>query len=329
MNRYYTLLIVPEKTSQVRKVVIPAWAVRILGVGAALAGLLGSVMFLDYWYVMNQISENRQLKMENRLLRQQVQVYRDRFATIEGSLDRVKTFATRLKVITNIDDRSNLLQSLNQRSIPDAATNIGEPRRRPAASLASSLPADAPFLDGRATEGNADELSRKQSAELEAGFAELSRKSSYLEQVLQDEYELLADKRDFLEARPTRRPAPGYFTSGFGLRKSPFGGQLKMHEGLDIANVPGTPIRAPANGVVTFASVKSGYGETVIIDHGYGLETVYGHTKKILVKVGQRVKRGDTIALLGNTGRSTGPHVHYEVRIRGTPVDPLSYILED
>lgn len=329
MNKFYTLMIVPEKTSQVRKLVIPAWAVRVAGVGAAFAGLLAFVMFLDYWYVMSQISENRQLKLENRLLRQQAQVYKDRFATVEDTLDRVKTFATRLKVITNIDDPGSLLQSLNQRTLPDAATNIGRPVERATASAPPGLPSSVPLLDDQATSANVEELSRRQTAELDRSFTELARRSSYLEEVLQDEYELLADKKDFLQARPTRRPAPGYFTSGFGLRKSPFGGKLKMHEGLDIANVPGTPIRAPAGGVVTFASVKSGYGETVIINHGYGLETVYGHTEKILVRVGQRVRRGDTIALLGNTGRSTGPHVHYEVRVRGTPVDPLSYILED
>lgn len=328
MNKFYTLMIVPEKTSQVRKLVIPAWAVRVAGAGAAFAALLATVMFLDYWYVMSQISENRQLKLENRLLRQQVQVYKDRFTTVENTLDRLKTFATRLKVITNIDDRGNLLQSLNQQTLPDAATNIGGAPARATASAPLDISGAVPALED-GNDASADELRRKEAAELDRRFAELTRQSSFLEQVLHDEYELLADKKDFLQARPTRRPAPGYFTSGFGLRKSPFGGKLKMHEGLDIANVPGTPIRAPAGGVIEFAGVKSGYGETVIIDHGYGLETVYGHTRKILVKVGQHVKRGDTIALLGNTGRSTGPHVHYEVRVRGTPVDPLSYILED
>jgi murein DD-endopeptidase MepM/ murein hydrolase activator NlpD len=121
----------------------------------------------------------------------------------------------------------------------------------------------------------------------------------------------------------------GYFTSGFGIRKSPIGGRVKMHEGLDIANRPGTPIKAPADGTVLYAEAKSGYGQTLILDHGYGLETWYGHTRKILVSKGQHIRRGEAIALLGNSGRSTGPHLHYEVRVHGTPVDPLSYILEN
>ncbi len=102
-----------------------------------------------------------------------------------------------------------------------------------------------------------------------------------------------------------------------------------MHEGLDIANYPGTPIKATADGVVIFANTKAGYGQTVILDHGYGLETWYAHTRKMLVSKGQKVARGETVALLGNSGRSTGPHLHYEVRVNGTPVDPLSYVLED
>jgi murein DD-endopeptidase MepM/ murein hydrolase activator NlpD len=102
-----------------------------------------------------------------------------------------------------------------------------------------------------------------------------------------------------------------------------------MHEGLDIANRLGTTIHAPADGDVIFADSKAGYGLTLIINHGYGIETWYGHLKKFILTKGAKVKRGDKIAFLGNTGRSTGPHVHYEVRVHGFPVDPLSYIFED
>ena len=102
-----------------------------------------------------------------------------------------------------------------------------------------------------------------------------------------------------------------------------------MHEGLDIANRLGTVIRAPADGEVTSAASKAGYGLTLILNHGYGIETWYGHLRKFTVTKGDKVKRGTKIALLGNSGRSTGPHVHYEVRVHGYPVDPRSYIFED
>ena len=121
----------------------------------------------------------------------------------------------------------------------------------------------------------------------------------------------------------------GHFSSGFGVRRNPVSDRIKMHEGLDIANPPGTPIQAPADGTVTFSDTKPGYGRTLVIDHGYGIETWYGHNSKLLVARGQKVRRGDNIALLGSSGRVTGPHLHYEVRVHGIPVDPLTYILEN
>lgn len=358
-NRFYTVMIVPEKTAQVRKILVPAWVLRGSAVVLAFVTLLGIVMVLDYWYVMSQIGENKQLKLENRKLRQQVQIFKNKMTTIESTMERVKTFATRLKVITNIEDHGGLLQTLNQR-LPDANNNTGAVKPAsataatspsatapgPASSTVSAVhpasatgpapqqpsaqndsPAATSVLDG-AMSPEDTEL-RAEYELLDDRFSELNRETLYVEQMLQDQYELLADQKSFLSALPTRRPAIGYFTSGFGIRVSPFGGRSKMHEGLDIANRPGTQIKAPADGVVIFANTKSGYGQTVILDHGYGLETWYGHTKKILVTKGQKVKRGDTVALLGNSGRSTGPHVHYEVRVHGTPVDPLSYILEN
>lgn len=325
-NRYYTLLIIPEKTAQTRKIMIPAWVLRGSLVALFFCVIIGTIMILDYWYVMGQITENKQLKIENRRLQQQVQVFRNKMNTIESTLDRVKTFATRLKVITNIEDRGALIQSLNQK-LPDAATNIGQSRSAltPSTSLADALPNRQPSLK----EDPTDLQLKQEIEELELRFTQVNQDAMLTEQTLQDQYELLADQRTFLAALPTRKPVVGYFTNGFGVRKSPFGGRIKMHEGLDIANLPGTPIRAPADGVITFASTKAGYGQTVILDHGYGLETWYAHARKLFVKPGQKIRRGDLLAHVGNSGRSTGPHLHYEVRVHGTPVDPLSYILED
>ncbi len=138
---------------------------------------------------------------------------------------------------------------------------------------------------------------------------------------------MLEKKRNLLAATPSIRPVDGWITSKFGYRKSPFTGRKEFHAGLDISNKSGTKIIATANGRVSYAARKMYIGNLVVMDHGHGRVTKFGHLKKILVKQGQQVKRGDVIALLGNTGRSTGPHVHYEVRINGTPVNPLKYIL--
>ena len=110
---------------------------------------------------------------------------------------------------------------------------------------------------------------------------------------------------------------------------SPFSGRPVMHSGLDIAASPGAPIHAPADGIVSFAGYDPGYGKLVSIDHGYGVVTRFGHTSAIMVEVGQKVKRRDVIASVGNTGRSTGPHLHYEVRVNNVPVDPSNYVLDE
>ena len=101
-----------------------------------------------------------------------------------------------------------------------------------------------------------------------------------------------------------------------------------MHEGLDVGAPYGTPVRSPADGIVTFSGEKAGFGKFVQVDHGYGIETIYAHNQSLSVRVGQKVKRGNLLAAVGNTGHSTGPHLHYEVRVNGIAVDPLYFILD-
>ena len=133
---------------------------------------------------------------------------------------------------------------------------------------------------------------------------------------------LLNDQVSLSRASPKGWPTKGWLTSYFGMRKSPFTGRRVMHEGLDIAANTGTPIVATADGVVARVKYSPSYGKMLIIDHGYGYRTVFGHTSKILVKAGQHIKRGDVVAKVGNTGQSTGPHLHYELRLNGVPIDP-------
>jgi murein DD-endopeptidase MepM/ murein hydrolase activator NlpD len=126
---------------------------------------------------------------------------------------------------------------------------------------------------------------------------------------------------------PSIWPVKGWVTSGFGPRVSPFTGQPAMHEGLDIGTAPNSPIQAPAAGRVTVTGFDAKMGHLIGIDHGYGIETQYGHLSKILVKNGQKVKRGDLIGLVGSTGFSTGPHLHYLIKINSQAVNPQRYIL--
>jgi murein DD-endopeptidase MepM/ murein hydrolase activator NlpD len=151
----------------------------------------------------------------------------------------------------------------------------------------------------------------------------LEYKTVHLEQELRD-YEMALRERATV---PSLWPVAGTLESGFGGRRNPFGGSsLEFHSGQDIEAPSGTPIAAAASGTVTYAGWMNGYGNLVIVDHGGGLTTRYGHQSRIEVKVGQSVTRGQLLGLVGSTGRSTGPHLHYEVRINDHPVDPRQYL---
>jgi murein DD-endopeptidase MepM/ murein hydrolase activator NlpD len=133
----------------------------------------------------------------------------------------------------------------------------------------------------------------------------------------------------YLSNYPTIWPIRGQISSGFGWRRNPMSGRgSEHHNGIDIPASTGTPIRAAGGGTVTFSGWNGGYGNTVIIDHGGGLTTMYSHNTRNSAVVGQVVERGEIIAYVGSTGRSTGPHLHYEIRRNGTAVNPISFLLE-
>jgi len=138
----------------------------------------------------------------------------------------------------------------------------------------------------------------------------------------------LERKSDQLASLPSVWPVRGWLTSRYGPRVSPFTGRRHMHSGIDVATKHGTPIIAPARGRVIFTGSKGPLGKSVVLDHGFGVRTFYGHTSEILVKTGELVERGHTIAKVGNTGRSTGPHLHYTVEVDKKSRDPLDYILD-
>jgi murein DD-endopeptidase MepM/ murein hydrolase activator NlpD len=156
-------------------------------------------------------------------------------------------------------------------------------------------------------------------ADIEETFAALESELRYIKDVF--------DRNQIkLASTPSGWPVRGYITDGFGTRRNPFGGGYENHAGLDIATNHGSAIDATADGRIIFAGMYGGYGNIVVIDHGYGITTRYGHMSQIGVRVGQHVTRGKTIGAVGSTGRSTAPHCHYEVRLHDRPVNPLNYI---
>jgi murein DD-endopeptidase MepM/ murein hydrolase activator NlpD len=158
----------------------------------------------------------------------------------------------------------------------------------------------------------------------------LIRRANLLASSFAEAKDSLASHSQRLAATPSIMPTQGWLTSAFSsMREHPILHVARPHEGIDVMAPMGSPIEAPAQGVVTEAGWESGYGNTITLDHGYGLVTKFAHCSKLLVRVGQRVSRGQRIALVGNTGLATGPHLHYEVHVNGRPVDPLKYVLPD
>lgn len=135
-------------------------------------------------------------------------------------------------------------------------------------------------------------------------------------------------RRELLDALPMLTPCQGSNSSNFGMRVHPISGEEKMHTGVDIAAPHGRPIRAAGDGVVCFSGTKSGYGNMIEIDHGFGYRTLYGHASRLNVKLGDTVHRGDVVAFVGATGAATGPHLHYEVIVDNTKVNPMPFLIE-
>jgi murein DD-endopeptidase MepM/ murein hydrolase activator NlpD len=162
-----------------------------------------------------------------------------------------------------------------------------------------------------------------------SGLPVLESRASQLAGALNAVEAKLNERVRWISSTPAIAPVKGIFTSGFGVRADPMTHGRGDHQGVDIAAAPGQPVRASADGVVIQAAEIGGLGQAVFIAHGFGVTTRYGHMSRIEVRPGQRVKRGDVVGRVGNTGRSTGYHLHYEVRVDGDPVNPLGYILDD
>jgi murein DD-endopeptidase MepM/ murein hydrolase activator NlpD len=165
--------------------------------------------------------------------------------------------------------------------------------------------------------------------EIAASVDNLIERAKLQEKSFKELKRYLDQQSSAMQHTPSIWPVGGYLSSGFGYRKSPFTGRSEFHEGIDIVAPGGTAIRAAANGRVRSATYKSGWGKVVEIDHGFGYVTFYGHCQSIKVKTGDKINRGDIIATVGRTGSATGNHLHYGIKVAGSWINPLNYILTE
>jgi murein DD-endopeptidase MepM/ murein hydrolase activator NlpD len=301
-NESFTLIVVPDRHAEVKRFHLrKAWVFQALGAVGVLA-LVGLVMAGHYVSVVSEARENPVLRDENLKLKSELAVIREQLQHVGQTLDRVERFDQKLRAITLLSD-------------PQRNLAMGPTEQQPLA-----VSSDNQFVRSKAAEGP-QVLAQK--------LEKLSGEATRQEQSLQELQAYFQDQKSLLASVPSIWPTRGWVTSDFGSRLDPYTSERVMHAGLDIAGPHGKEIVAPADGTVVFAGLEGGYGNVLVVDHGYGIKTRYGHLASIKVKSGERVKRGDIVAAMGNTGRSTGPHLHYEVRVNGIAQNPRKFILDE
>lgn len=261
------------------------------------AGLFGWSAFVTTHYVWLQRSYQRLVRMEDEYeqMKQDFTRIRQYSSRLQSDLERMEQQVRRLQIIAGATAGGN---------IPQIAGIGGEA-------------APTPQTVGRA-----------HLLEQQWFLAQGQQRAEALQDQLNQLYEVFQQKSVALSATPSILPVRGYVISGFGARIDPFTGAPDFHTGVDVFAPYGTPVVATAGGQVVFAGPQGTYGQLIIIDHGFGIFTYYGHLSKALVRKGDMVKRWQVIGLVGSTGRSTGPHVHYEVRYQNQPLNPLQFIVE-
>ena len=299
-KEYFTFMFLPGPNAKVRTLSISKSVIKSALLSVAAVILLSFYLIYEYNDVKDKVWELQSMREE--LMQQKAQV--QNFAL------NILDYKRQMFLLRDLDTKLRRAVSLGPRDKAQQVLGIGGPDELGLQNLTSM------------GEKKQDEALKEMHQEL----TQLKGAASKQEASLQMLIEYFEDKRSLYASTPSVWPVRGWVTSPFGNRTSPFSGILKFHEGMDIAAQTGTPIVAPADGVVIKAGFSTGYGNMVEISHGYGLKTIFGHNSRLNVKAGQRVKRGDVISYVGDTGSSTGPHLHYEVRSNGLPVNPVKYM---
>jgi murein DD-endopeptidase MepM/ murein hydrolase activator NlpD len=298
----FTILVIPEGTNRVNRFSLPRIVLPLV-----LALVIGAVGMSVYWFnqydtLRADLPDLHNLQEQNRRQEAQIDSFATRLFEFKQQMAKLKSFNRRLRVMANLEKPSS----------SDDVFGIGGPEVHQGGSgvkLTNTI-------------GERRVLIMQRDLDQMTGEAEAERS------IQKELAKFLKERHSVLASTPSIWPVHGWVTSGFGYRISPFTGKRQFHAGLDISTRSGTPIVSPAAGVVTFVGREGGYGKMVVINHGHGLVTRYGHLRKYSVKTGQKIKRGERVGMVGSTGRSSGPHLHYEVLMSGVPTNPRYYILD-
>ncbi len=289
-RRDFTIIVARVSNVPARKFSIPEslLVTSLVAVSVLLVAFVLSA--LHYHQMWSRSQDHANLKAEVDTLRKQNESFRISAKQLTDRISSIEVAAQKLRIVSGLDQ--------------DGLGGVGGPTAA------------------------GDAVLRLDEKSLSSHFKSLDRKSITLRDELRKLQEYYKDRNILLAATPSVMPVRGYPSDRFGMRSDPFTGERDFHPGIDISAPQGNKVVATADGTVTFSGRKVGYGKVVILDHRFGIATRYGHLARFVVSAGQRVRKGDIIGYVGQTGRATGPHVHYEVRLNGSPLDPLRFFQE-
>jgi len=290
----YTFIIVPNASSRLRKLKLPTRALHALAILGVLSFFVLVGLGFSYVKMAFKAADYDKLQVENTSLK--IQKKNLEVATVKLG-EKLSNIENLFEKIQNLVENDNMTKrgKLNVPAVGGSKVDY------PTAELLGS-----PNLK------NGIDLLKDRTAEMETQL-------TLLEQVAEK-------KATIRRLTPTIWPVKGHITSHYGNRADPFNGEAELHLGLDISALFGTQVHSPADGKIIYAQRKAAYGNLIIIDHGNGLTTRLGHLSRFNVKVGQRVRKNDVVGYVGTSGRSTAPHLHYEVRLNDRPVNPRNYL---
>lgn len=338
---HYTLMLVVDAQSPVKRFQIAKKHVRQACGAVAGAALLFAVATWDYTRVRADNAELGGLRVEVAEQREQLALFEGTLSAANAELEGVRELERKVRIIANLPGAVGIGgEGVTELAPPLEYDAEGEVELLPPAGVPVDLPRLGQGGEGEgldAFQGMDPEQTQREGLTTEAarrvrrlsGAAEtVSLRADQRTDSLEELLAQLEDKRHRLASMPSIWPTRGWLTSRFGPRVSPFTGRRHLHAGIDVAARAGTIISSPARGRVASISSSGPLGNSIKLDHGFGVRTIYGHTEKIFVKVGEEVDRGQKVASVGSTGRSTGPHLHYSVQVNGKARDPLDYIFD-
>lgn len=301
-NNHATFMYIPDSESKVVSVRIPKWLPKAMAFGIALLLIVTSTLLYRTNSLNDKYSNSKQeissLAIINsaqkgeieKLQNDTIQIHQQLEENIKA-LDQIKEIVG-IKKSTTSKDENKEVQPIITDTLEKKSDN-----------------------------------SLQQINQIKTSYRELSTQLLSQRQLIDSSLTTVKKQVAFLNAKPSISPVNTRVTASYGTRKNPFTNRgSEFHPGIDFAGEIGTPVKATGDGVVIFSGWQSGYGNVVILSHGYGLTTLYGHNSKLLVKKGDKVKKAQIISKIGSTGRSTGPHLHYEVRLNGNLVNPSKYL---